>query len=109
VTEVTIPTTTNRTRARVGVAALSLAAGAMLGITGTVLATSNDGVPVRPAIVQRLAVDRPSTIDDGGESSCESMSADAAERCLAARAEAACRQLSADAAERCLADRAERG
>ena len=108
-TETTIPTTTSRTRGRVGVAALSLAVGATLGITGTVLATSDNGVPVRPTIVQRLAVDRPSTIDDGGESPCEPMSADAAERCLAARAEAACQQLSADAAEHCLAERAERG
>ena len=58
-TETTIPTTKDRRRSRVGVAALSLAAGAMLGIAGTVLATADDGVPARPTVVQRLAVDQP--------------------------------------------------
>ena len=107
-TQMTIPTTTDRRRNRAGVAALSLAVGAMLGITGTVLATSNSDVPVRPTVVQRLAVYPPSAIDDAGESSCESMLADAAERCVVGRAAAACHELSADAAEHCVAERAGR-
>jgi hypothetical protein len=108
-TETTIPITTDRRRSRAGVAALSLAAGAVLGIAGTVLATPNDDHSARPTIVERSAVDQAQSDDDTGESSCRLRSADAAERCVADRVEAACHLLSADAAERCLADRAGQG
>jgi hypothetical protein len=104
-TGTTIPITTDRRRTHAGVAALSLAAGALLGIAGTVLATSDDD-PVRPAVVERLGVEQPSSDDDAGESPCRLGSADTVERCMASRVEAACHSLSADAAERCLADRA---
>jgi hypothetical protein len=108
-TEISIPTTTDRRRGRAGVAVLSLAAGAMFGIAGTVLATADGDDPVRPAVVQRLTVDRPAYHVDVAESSCHLASADAAERCVAARAESSCRLASADAAERCVAARAGSG
>ena len=108
-TDTTISTTNGRRRSRTGVAALSLAAGAMLGIAGTVLANVDDGAPGRPAVVQRLAVDQPASLDDGRQSACQLLPADAAERCMAHRAAAACHDLPADAAERCLAGRAGSG
>lgn len=108
-TESTIPITTNRRRSRAGVAVLSLAAGAVLGIAGTVLATPNDDQAVRPTIVRRLAVDHASSGDGTAEPSCQLSTADAAERCVASRVEAACHLLSADAAVRCLADSAGQG
>jgi hypothetical protein len=108
-TETNIPTRNDRRRGRTGVAALSLTAGAMLGIAGTVLATADAGAPTRPTVVQRLAADQPSSHDDGSESACQLLPADAAERCVEDRAARVCHSLSADAAERCVADRAGSG
>ena len=104
-TETSIRTTTDQRRGRAGVAVLSLAAGAMFGIAGTVLATEDDAASVRPTVVQRLTVDRPAFHDDVAGPSCQLASADAAERCVAARAESSCQLASADAAERCVANR----
>lgn len=104
-TETSLPTTTDQRRGRAGVAVLSLAAGAILGIAGTVLATDDNDLPVRPTVVQRLTVDRPASHDDVAEPSCRLASADAAERCFAARAESSCQLASADASERCFANR----
>jgi hypothetical protein len=108
-TETSLPTTTDQRRGRAGVAVLSLAAGALFGIAGTVLATDDNDVPVRPTVVQRLTVDRPASADDVAESPCQRASADASERCFAARAESSCHLASADASERCVANRAVSG
>ena len=108
-TETTISTTTDRRRGRAGVAALWLAAGATLGIAGTVLATVDDETSRPPTVVQPLSVNHPASAVDRGESSCQLMAADAAERCMADRAVSACHALSADAAERCVADGAGSG
>ena len=83
-TELTIPTTINRNRGRIGVAALSLAAGAALGIAGTVLATGDGNAPARPALVQPHVADQPGSHGNVAAASCHQLSADAAERCLAA-------------------------
>jgi hypothetical protein len=106
-TETTIPTTTFRQHSGTRVAALSLAFGAALGVAGTVLATGGDDVPARPAVVEPMDLDQPASSRDASESSCRLFSADAAERCVAARAETSCHLISADAAERCVAARAE--
>jgi hypothetical protein len=82
-TEMTIPTTMNRNRGRAGFAAVSFAVGAVLGITGTVLATGDGDAPARPALVQPRIAGQPGSAHDAA-SSCHQMSADAAERCLAA-------------------------
>lgn len=105
-TETTIPTTF-RKHSGVRVAALSLAVGSGLGIAGTVLATRDDNVPARPAVVQRLDLDQPAPSHGASDDSCHLISADAAERCVAARAGSSCHLISADAAERCVAARAE--
>ncbi len=83
-TEFAIPTTMNRNRGRAGVAALSLAVGAVLGITGTVLATSDGTGATRPTVVQPHVPGQVGSGDDGAASACHQASADAAERCLAA-------------------------
>ena len=85
-TEMTTPTTMNRNRGRAGFAALSFAVGAVLGITGTVLAAGDDQAPARPTL------SRPYTAAQRGSghdatSSCHLISADAAERCVAAAAD----------------------
>ena len=108
-TETSILTTTDHRRGRAGVAVLSLAAGAMFGIAGTVWATDDGDHPVRATVVQRLTVDRPASHDDVAEPSCQLASADAAERCVAARTETSCQLASADVAERCVANRAGSG
>ncbi len=108
-TETTIPTTTFRTHRGVRVAALSLVVGAGLGIAGTVLATRDDGVPARPAVVQRQDLDQPAPSHGASGSSCHLITADAAERCVAARTGSSCHLISADAAERCVAARAASG
>ena len=107
--ETNISTRYDRRRGSARVAALSLAAGTMLGIAGTVLATADAGAPTPPKVVQRLAADQPSSLDDGSESACQLLPADAAERCVEDRAARACLSLSADSAERCVSDRAGSG
>ena len=83
-TEMTIPTTIKRSRSRTAVAALSLAVGAVLGITGTVLATGDGNAPARSTVDQPHVADQLGTVGDVAAASCHALSADAAERCLAA-------------------------
>lgn len=85
-TEMTIPTTMNRNRGRAGFAALSFAVGAVLGITGTVLATGDDKAPARPTLSQPHTAGQLGSGHDA-TSSCHLISADAAERCVASLAD----------------------